>query len=179
MNEEDQLKAAPWTVYNVAQGLLVYAGKVLLVGNDYGGPALVWSLPGGRLEPGEQAETALVREVREETGLVVLPGDLLYIMDARSELDHRHYLTAVFEVRLPVAPVAEPAVSFGQDPAVKAVRWVPFALVAELIERPSLGEGLVNYLYYGERLARHYWRYPEYRTTTWQPLKWPPAIGSL
>ncbi len=30
-----------------------------------------WELPGGRIEPGEEAREALVREVREETGLVV------------------------------------------------------------------------------------------------------------
>jgi 8-oxo-dGTP diphosphatase len=36
-----------------------------------------WSLPGGRVEPGEDDATALVREMLEETGLVVRPGPLV------------------------------------------------------------------------------------------------------
>ena len=37
-----------------------------------------WSLPKGLIEPGESAETAAVREVREETGLL---GDLVERID--------------------------------------------------------------------------------------------------
>jgi 8-oxo-dGTP diphosphatase len=53
---------------------LVYAvvrddtGQVLLVRRLDTGD---WELPGGRVEPGESAVDALVREVAEETGLVV------------------------------------------------------------------------------------------------------------
>jgi 8-oxo-dGTP diphosphatase len=37
----------------------------------------LWSLPGGRVEPGEDDAAALVREMAEETGLVVQPGALV------------------------------------------------------------------------------------------------------
>jgi 8-oxo-dGTP diphosphatase len=40
-----------------------------------------WSIPGGVLEVGEMVREAAVREAREETGLVVEPGELLGVYD--------------------------------------------------------------------------------------------------
>ncbi|WIV58393.1 NUDIX hydrolase [Amycolatopsis nalaikhensis] len=52
-------------------------GRLLLIrrANDPGSGQ--WSLPGGRVEPGETDEKAVVRELREETGLDVIPGTLI------------------------------------------------------------------------------------------------------
>lgn len=47
------------------------AGRLLLVLRAHPPAAGSWSLPGGRIEPGESAEAACVREVAEETGLTV------------------------------------------------------------------------------------------------------------
>ncbi len=41
----------------------------------------LWSIPGGRIEPGESDQEAVVREVREETGLQVTCGPLLGSVD--------------------------------------------------------------------------------------------------
>ncbi len=46
-------------------------GRVLLVLRGNEPDRGTWSLPGGRVEPGETAEQAIVREMKEETGLVV------------------------------------------------------------------------------------------------------------
>lgn len=40
-----------------------------------------WGLPGGRLEPGETAELAALRELREELNLTAKPADVLGLLD--------------------------------------------------------------------------------------------------
>ena len=166
-----------WVNYNVAQGILVIEDRVLLVGNDYGGPGISWSLPGGRLEPGEQHPEAVVREVQEETGLEVAAGEMLFVVDAKTERDRRHFVTCVFELALANPTTGRPEVSSETDLAVRAVRWVSFEEAAALLVRPSLGEPLLNYLYYGkEKLPRRYWAYPEYNTPDFRPLSWPPTL---
>lgn len=42
-----------------------------------------WSLPGGGIEHGESPVAAVVREVREETGLTVEVGDVVTVLDER------------------------------------------------------------------------------------------------
>ena len=53
------------------------AGRLLLIQRGHDPHRGLWSLPGGRIEAGESPEQAVVREVREETGLEVLPGRLV------------------------------------------------------------------------------------------------------
>ena len=62
-------------------GVLIRDGKVLLIRR--GKPPLYgrWVVPGGTVELGESLEQALVREMREETGLEVVPLEILTVFD--------------------------------------------------------------------------------------------------
>jgi 8-oxo-dGTP diphosphatase len=55
--------------------LIVRDGRVLMVRRGKEPFEGYWSLPGGRVEPGETPQEAVRREVREETGLEVEVGD--------------------------------------------------------------------------------------------------------
>jgi 8-oxo-dGTP diphosphatase len=52
-------------------------GRLLLVQRANAPGQGQWSVPGGRVEPGEDDAAALEREMREETGLAVRPGPLI------------------------------------------------------------------------------------------------------
>ena len=62
-------------------GVVIRDGKVLLIRR--GKPPLYgrWVVPGGTVELGESLEQALVREMREETGLEVAPLEVLTVFD--------------------------------------------------------------------------------------------------
>ena len=56
-------------------------GDTLLLVKQHVHESRHWSLPGGRVEPGETLSQAIIREMREETGLEVSVDRLLYICD--------------------------------------------------------------------------------------------------
>jgi 8-oxo-dGTP diphosphatase len=66
----------------IGVGAVVIDGtKVLLVRRGQEPLKGEWSLPGGALELGETLQQGVVREVLEETGLIVVPGGIIEILD--------------------------------------------------------------------------------------------------
>src|SRR5437016_7375189 len=72
---------------------------ILLIKRGHEPEAGRWSIPGGRIEPGESDQQALVREVREETGLAVTAGVLAGTVERPARdgavLDIRDYTATV------------------------------------------------------------------------------------
>ena len=73
-------------------------GKILILkraSNDMYGD--LWCLPGGKVDYGQTAEEAIVREVKEETLLECTSAKFLFYMDGLPiEPDDKHYLTLFF-----------------------------------------------------------------------------------
>jgi 8-oxo-dGTP diphosphatase len=109
-------------------------GRLLLVKRGHEPGAGLWSLPGGRIEPGETDAEALVREMREETGLEVEPGPLLGAVRRPAGAG------ALIDIRDYAAAVTGGTLIPGDDAA--DARWVS---VAEL-DSLAITEGLVEAL---------------------------------
>jgi mutator protein MutT len=116
-----------WPVVGVA-GVVLAGERVLLVRRANPPSQGLWSLPGGAVEVGEGLAAALVREVREETGITARVGPLVEVVERiqadRSGGVEYHY------VLLDYLCSAEPAEPLAADDAADA-RWVELARLDE------------------------------------------------
>lgn len=84
----------------VAAALIDGDGRVLVqqrpVGKSMAG---LWEFPGGKIEPGETPEVALVRELAEELGIATETACLAPAVFASEPLDVRHLLMLLYICR--------------------------------------------------------------------------------
>lgn len=119
----------------VAVGAIVVEDDCLLMVRRSTEPARGrWAIPSGRIEWGETAAEAVIRELHEETGLTGVCSDL--VGWAESISDEAHFIVFNFEVVLldDADPVA------GSDAA--EVRWVPVDQIETLTVVPGLARFL-------------------------------------
>ena len=117
-------------------------GRLLMIKRGHEPGAGLWSIPGGRIEPGETDAEALVREMLEETGLAVEVGPLIGSV-RRPGLDG-----AVIDIRDYAATVAGGTLCPADDAA--DARWVEVADLDSLEITEGLIEALTDWGVWGQ-----------------------------
>jgi ADP-ribose pyrophosphatase YjhB (NUDIX family) len=96
-------RSYPARPYLAVSAAIVREGKVLIVRRARPPAHGLYTLPGGGVEAGESLEEAVVREIREETGLAVEPVSLagyreVIGRDATGRVE-RHFVILAFAAR--------------------------------------------------------------------------------
>jgi 8-oxo-dGTP diphosphatase len=114
---------------NAASVALIDRDKVLLIQRARPPYLGLWTLPGGRLEPGEDAETAATREVTEELGVRChsLRPVLVMQLGGEARFVLQVFATDVFEGE--IVPSGE----------VAAWRWAGLGGIGHLATTDGLG----------------------------------------
>lgn len=127
----------------VCAGLVEDEENVLLVLNRWS-IGEIWNLPGGQLEFGETMFDCVVRELQEETGVLVAPVELAYVVDAHNLEYDNHFLVHVFSCRVVAGTPRPPEPAEEED--VTDVRWVRRDEVARYITWSTYRDPLLAYL---------------------------------
>ena len=132
---------APMAVMPVCAvgGIVLDKGALLLVRRDREPARGQWSLPGGKVEAGESLREAVVREVREETGIDVDVDGLIGVAE-RIIRDDEGELAYHFVILDYVCTPRSTNLTHGDD--VSDARWVPVGELADL----HLTAGLLEFL---------------------------------
>lgn len=94
-HEEKAVDGGPITAVSAA---IFRGGKVLLVKRARAPAHGLWTLPGGRQNVGETLESAVIREVAEETGLKIAEPLVCDALDVFTP-DGQHFVVVAFACR--------------------------------------------------------------------------------
>ena len=120
---------------------MIRNGALLRVRRGRGPNAGLWAIPGGKVDYGESMQQAVVRELREETGIDVELDGVIWVGDAMGPGDPPawHYTLVDYRARM-IGGTLEAA-----DDA-EEVAWVPLGKVLDLPLTPTMPDLLAALL---------------------------------
>ncbi|MCY4465962.1 MAG: NUDIX domain-containing protein [Chloroflexi bacterium] len=117
----------------IGNDLLILTGASAVVINERGEVLLqrrsdldIWTLLGGYLDPGEDVADGIIREVREEAGITIVPEQIVAVLSGR---DHFHtydngHRVAVINICFRCRPIDDTTPRPNDDESVE-VRYFP------------------------------------------------------
>ena len=110
----------------VVAAVIFHGGELYATQRGYGPWRDFWEFPGGKIEPGETPEAALVREIREELDIGITVMD--HLCDVEYDYPEFHLSMQCFRCRIeegePKLLEHEAARWLGRE-EVREVRWLP------------------------------------------------------
>lgn len=137
------------------KAFILNEGKVLLVRKSLKDPDQPgrWEVPGGRMQFGEGVDEQLKREVREEVGLEIVPGDPFHIWEWRIRREGATGVIMEMQI-VAVARVCQPLTfcvsTSGQmpDDYLDAAVWVPVGELDRYDFIPNMVPAVRSFLHY-------------------------------
>ena len=111
---------------NVVAALIVHDGRIFATQRGYGEWRGRWEFPGGKLEPGETPEEALVREIREELATEISVDRFVTTLEwdyPTFHLSMRCYLCSVISGSLTL--LEHEAAAWLDREHLHSVKWLP------------------------------------------------------
>jgi ADP-ribose pyrophosphatase YjhB (NUDIX family) len=146
MSDGDTTRTYPTRPFLAVSAAIFRDGRVLIVRRARPPAHGLHTLPGGVVEVGETLEQAVIREVREETGLAIAPLELVGFREAiaRDAIGRveRHFVILPFAARFVAGEISL------SDELAEAL-WLEPAELAQL----KTTEGLAQIVAAAERIA--------------------------
>lgn len=119
----------------VAAAVIHDEGKILATQRGYGDFKGGWEFPGGKIQPGESAEEAIVREIQEELQVCIRPEKLLTTVEYDYETFHltmHCFLASIIKGEIQL--IEHEAMRWLTSDQLESVDWLPadIAVVAQL-----------------------------------------------
>lgn len=118
----------------VCAAILHHEGRILATQRGYGDFKDGWEFPGGKMEPGETPEDCIVREIKEELNVDIVPEELLMTVECDYPAFHltMHCFWSSIAADEQVELLEHEAAKWLQPSELDDVQWLPADL--EVVE---------------------------------------------